>query len=268
MKPISFEETKKIEFDILVGLTDFCDKHNLNYYLAYGSLIGAVRHNGFIPWDDDIDIIMPRPDYEKLIEIFNKENENSSYRLIAPTDKNSRHSIVKVIDTKTVKIEKGVNYKNGHLGIDVDVFPLDGAPENEQEYNEWYDKLMLIYKKFVYGNLSFKSASFRTKLGIILRKIIWPSPKKCLKLAKKLHEQYPYDNSKFVAVVESAFNGRGNRVEKSCYDEFTLLNFEGKSFKAPKEYDKVLTNLYGDYMKLPPKEKQVTHHLNNTFYKD
>ena len=131
MKEISFEESKKLELDILLAVADFCNKNNLTYFLAYGTLIGAIRHKGFIPWDDDIDIQMPREDYNKFIETFSHER----YKTIAPGTPLSKHSFVKVIDTETVKIEAHKKYKKGFLGVDIDIFPLDGTPSDENEYN-------------------------------------------------------------------------------------------------------------------------------------
>ena len=150
MKPMSFEETKQVELEILTNVAEFCDKHEIQYFLAYGTLIGAVRHKGFIPWDDDIDIWMPRADYNRFLKIYNKENSDSQYKVISPYDKISRHTFVKVVDTRTVKIESGIDYSNGYLGIDVDIFPLDGQPDNDKDYFKWYNKLQKYYKLYPY----------------------------------------------------------------------------------------------------------------------
>lgn len=131
MRNISFEEMKKVELEILSFFADFCETHNLRYFLAYGTLIGAIRHKGFIPWDDDVDIQMPREDYDILISLFNIGND-SPYRLISPLEKQSCYTIVKIIDTRTIKIENGI--KNDPLGIDIDIFPLDGIPSVDKAY--------------------------------------------------------------------------------------------------------------------------------------
>ena len=162
MKEISFEESKKIELDILLAVADFCDKHNLTYFLAYGTLIGAIRHKGFIPWDDDIDIQMPRADYDKLIATFEHEN----LKLVAPGTPMSKHSCVKIIDTRTVKKEPHLKYKAGYLGIDIDVFPIDGAPSDEAEYNAWYDQLQKVYSRFVFSTQSFTMDSIKHNIKL------------------------------------------------------------------------------------------------------
>ena len=144
-KSVPVEEQKKIALDILLDIAEFCDEHGLRYFLAYGTLIGAVRHMGYIPWDDDIDIQMPREDYNKLVEIYNEQKKNERYELIDPYSKKSRHTFVNVVDTRTVKLEPNVEYKFGYFGIDIDIFPLDGMPSDDVKYNEWHKALQKIY---------------------------------------------------------------------------------------------------------------------------
>ena len=263
MREIILEEAKKIEFDILKNIADFCEKNNLRYFLAYGTLIGAVRHSGFIPWDDDIDIWMPREYYNRFKEIY--YDENNVYKVVKPQDKISRHSFVKVIDTRTAKIEKSIDYKNGYLGIDVDVFPLDGQPLTESDYLEWYNKLQKIYKRYQFlvidNKGSLKRNVFLPIIKCLVGKKIW-----LLKKAELLHKEYSYAESEYIGTVESVYNSKNNRYKKEWFDKTVDVSFEGYSFKAPAGYDGILTAMYGDYMKLPPVEKQKIHHENNTFW--
>ena len=267
MKKMTVEETKSVELDILSDVADFCDSHGLRYYLAYGTLIGAVRHKGFIPWDDDIDIQMPRDDYNKMIEIFNSEKEKTHLRLISPYDPYSFHSFVKIIDTRTVKKEVGFKYKNAEpLGIDVDVFPLDGQPDDDGVYSKWYNRKQKIYKlmQFVLmdPNISWKHKIVCNGLRLVRSKAYYQ------KKADKLQKPYTFDESKFVGCTASLFNSKKNRHAKELYSESVLLDFEDKKFKAPIGYHEILTAMYGDYMQLPPEDQQVTHHSNSTFFKD
>jgi lipopolysaccharide cholinephosphotransferase len=265
MKEISFEEAKQLELDILVDITNFCDSHGLRYCIAYGTLIGAIRHRGFIPWDDDIDINMPRKDYEEFLRTYNADGKK--YRVIDPSSEMARHSFAKVIDTRTVKDEPMIAYEQP-LGIDVDIFPLDGMPDNEQEFEEWYRELYKIYAKFTLKNLrAAYYPKLTTRLKLKAKQLFCPSRKKLLARAQALHEKYPYESSRFVGCVESQYNGKGNRTEKENFAETVNVEFEGLSFKAPIGYDQILRSLYGDYMQLPPEEKRMTHHTNKMYWR-
>lgn len=259
---ISVEEQKKISLDILLNVAEFCDKHNLRYFLAYGTLIGAVRHKGYIPWDDDIDIQMPRADYNKMIEIYNTEKTADNYELIAPSSKKARHSFVKVIDTNTVKTEPGIDYSNGRLGVDIDIFPIDGMPPDEAEFDRWYSKLEKIYKNYVYGVLD-ASVNIKRRLALPVIRLLTGGKDAALKKAAKLHEKYPYESCKYAGTMECPYGVKGERVLREWFDGVTLVEFEGHSLKAPSGYHEILTSIYGDYM-TPPKE-QVTHHVNKAY---
>lgn len=268
--PISFDEMRKIEFDVLKFFAKFCDEKGLDYGLGYGTLIGAIRHKGFIPWDDDVDVNMKRCDYDVLIKTFNDYAINSPYRLISPYDKGAKHSFVKIIDTRTIKIEDGIKYKDFYYGIDIDVFPVDGTPDDEEEYKSWFNKLKSIYQKH-YLSVQAIEGKFITKLKIFVKKALllltFNTKNRILKKAKRLHDLYPYDKSKFVREAECAYSYDGGRIEKTYFDDAVSVDFEGEKFKAFSGYHQILTAIYGDYMKLPPKEQQITHHKNNVFWK-
>ena len=271
MKPISLDESKKIELDILCYFDDFCDKHGLEYGLGFGTLIGAIRHKGFIPWDDDIDVVMNRNDYNKLIEIFNREKDkNLPYHLVSPYDKGAKHTFVKIIDLRTLKREVGFTYKHLDLGIDIDVFPVDGVPSDENEFYSFYKKLISVYTKFSNLKESFHYKPINNLKLFVKKVLIFLSggtPKRLLKKAERLHAQYPYESSEFVRTIEGPYAEKGGKVEKTCYEDTVLVDFEGRKFKAPKGYHEILSSIYGDYMKLPPIEKQVTHHKNKVYWK-
>lgn len=270
-RPMTMEETKQVELSILSRFDEFCKKHSLTYFLAYGTLIGAVRHKGFIPWDDDIDIQMPRGDYNRLIEL--SDELGTSLRLIAPRDADAEHTFVKIVDERTVKVEGGHKYRSDAdlRGIDIDVFPLDGQPTDDAKYKKWYKKLRKTYRKIWMRELESTSdlkLSFKIAIALFkLVRIFLPNRKKLLDRAEALHASYPYESAEYVGCVESYFNGIGNRNPKSAYSKCVLLDFEGEKFPAPVGYHDILTNMYGDYMKLPPKEAQVTHHTNKNYWR-
>ena len=267
MKKLSFEETKNVELNILLDIANYCEQNGLRYFLAYGTLIGAFRHQGFIPWDDDIDIQMPRDDYNLLIKHYNANKQNDHLHLISPFDPKSKHSFVKIIDTRTVKMEPNLSYSEGYLGIDIDVFPLDGEPDSEKDFEKWYHSLHNIYYLFALSMVDPKG-NWKRRLSIPLIKFFSGGKIKLLNRAAKLHDRYPYNSSEYVGVVESSYNFKGNRVLKSCYENYIMLDFAGYKLRAPAGYDSILKALYGDYMKLPPSDQQITHHTNITYWKD
>lgn len=264
MRSMSLDEHKKVQLEILRSFDDFCDKHNLKYFIAYGTLIGAVRHKGFIPWDDDIDVWMPREDYNRLIKEYKFQNP---YRLVDPKEKMARHTFVKIIDTNTIKIEKLVDYRHGYLGVDIDVFPLDGQPENKDEFVVWQKRLKKIYRNCLIKALK-NGGGFRRRVVFPFIKFFARSKKWAFKQADRLHSQYPYEKCKYVGTTESAFDTTNDHFDRTWFDEVVYLEFEGYSFKAPKQYDKILTQLYGDYMTPPPEKEQVTHHQNAVYRKE
>lgn len=261
---MTFDEVKKVELEILTNVAEFCERNNLNYFLAYGTLIGAVRHKGFIPWDDDVDIWMPRDDYNIFIKTF--KSKNNRYVAVSPYDKISCHTMLKVIDTKTVKKETGIAARYGNLGVDIDVFPLDGEPDDEKNFNNWYKKLYKQYKLCLILNSEINTP--KKKIASVAFKILGITNNKALKKAEKLHNKYPYFSSNMVGAVESCYNSPKNRYFKGCFRDYVMLEFENKKFRAPIGYDEVLTSVYGEYMKLPPITQQVTHHSNNNFWVD
>lgn len=268
MKPISFEEHKQVQLEILVNFAEFCEGNNLKYFLAFGSLIGAVRHKGFIPWDDDIDVWMPRPDYDRFIQIFREKNKNKDYCICVPGEKNSKHSFVKMYNNRSLKIESGVKYDNDYLGIDIDIWPLDALPDDYKEYKRVFKELKFQYLLFFARISSLNYGSLVRRFKVLLLKSICGTKKQILAKADKIHNRYTYDNAKFIGTVICYFDYIEGRFEKEWFDDFVMLDFEGKKFRVPVEYDKVLTEQYGDYMTPPPAEQQIPHHKNNVFWKE
>ncbi len=269
MRELTIEETKKIELDVLLYIDKICKKHDIKYFLAYGTLIGAVRHKGFIPWDDDIDIQMTRPEYERFISVFEEESKGTKYRLILPDSEESHHSLVKIIDTTTVKTEPDYVYSGGGLGVDVDVFVIDGTPSDDKEYVRFYKKLSKIYLRHIYS-LSFYGRGLKNFLKKV-RKFLYVGfhkPEYFIKKAEALHAKYPYEKCDMVGSIVSYYNGIKNRVKKEWFEcPYVEVDFEGYKFPAPGDYDKILTAIFGDYMTPPPADKQVAHHVTKVYVK-
>ena len=254
---------------ILLDVSEFCEKHSLTCFLAYGTLIGAVRHKGFIPWDDDVDVYMTRPDYERFLELFCGDAKPERLEVIHPYHELSKHAFTKIIDTTTVKLEDGYSYPHGYLGVDIDVFVLDGQPDDDAEFERWYKKLNRLY---LLDYLSSRSGegSFKRKLahlGIKLLNIFLPL-RKIREKTDALHAKYPYGSTKYAGSITGLCNNRGDRAPTECFEDSEWCEFEGHKLRMPKGYHEIMTRLYGDYMQLPPEEQRVAPHTVKAFWKE
>ena len=256
MKEIGIQELKKIEFAILKDVADFCEAHQLRYYLCGGTLLGAIRHQGFIPWDDDIDIIMPRPDYIKFHQLYNKRESNYRVNSLL-TDSHWYSTFAEVEDTRTIKRYNGINFSNMH-GVNIDIFPTDGSPDDPATRKRfWHINNILAriatlsYAKFTvskhFADQDASWSNMRTMVRTLIKFLAIPIAR-CLKplnlniILTKRASKYNVDQSEYIGVSEY--------------------------FNTPDYYEEYLGNLYGDYMKLPPKEKQVSHHDFKAYWKE
>lgn len=252
------KQLQNIQLECLIELDRICKENNIKYSLDGGSLLGAVRHKGFIPWDDDIDLIMLRSDYERFFEICKKELDSDRFFLQEHrTDPHYCVGYPRIRRNGTVYQRAGHEHMKYHDGVFIDLFVLDNVPDNPL--------LRALHRYACFCIRKILWSKTGKKLAPTLLQRIWfslvaliPSnfafgcndiiARTCNERKTKLirHNTHPYPNPKIC----------GYGIPSELLDEFTELEFEGRSFPAVKEYDKYLTMLYGDYMKLPPKEKQ------------
>lgn len=272
MNKLSLAEMKKIEFDILKNVAEFCEKNNIKYYLTYGTLLGAIRHQGFIPWDDDIDIAMPRPDYIKFNQLYPVKNK-CNYYVLSSIITNSKHlyTFAKVFDIRTDKIEEGLNYDEDSMrGIDIDIFPLDGVPEDVQKCLAFKKTQKKLFRCFLYSRMPFQKSKSIVKTFLkysILGILHAFGTSRFNKLINKRAMKYSFDTSEYIGSNINFFMKNKEHFKKSGFMKSIKVIFEGQEFNAPSDYDKYLTGLYGDYMQLPPKEEQTTHHIYKVWWK-
>lgn len=267
MKEITHEELKKIQIGILDSVHDFCEKHGIVYFLSSGTLLGAVRHKGYIPWDDDLDIYMLRPDYDRFIKLFSENPCKNMCLLSLETSAMYQYPFAKVIDDRTVLIEKvfGENFK---LGVYMDIFPIESVPDRPVIFLLWFWIEMQIRRlsSLALDAQERKSKFFlnaRTPLRRVLKFMIYPfarlfSFRVYLKIydaiAKKYNKSSRYIyNLSCGAGVHSCF--RRKAVERTVD-----IEFEGKNYKTMVGYKEYLYVTYGDFMQLPPPEKRVSNH--------
>ena len=267
IKYLSMDEIKSVELEILKYIHNFCIENDIKYFLNYGTLIGAVRHKGFIPWDDDIDICMFRKDYEKFIDLFSKDD--GIYKILS-LELNDKYynNFIKVVNSKT-RIEDGRNYKTYDSGIFIDIFPMD-----------FFDDLSIIEK--IYKLESFKLLSFSKKENIqygdsklkdFIRRFFWTvlkpvSPRYFAKKIKKIVEANAKDRGKYLGLIGCSKWKYVDMFDYNPFEELIELDFEDCHFFAPKKYDEILRKYYGDYMEFPPVEKRVYPHEIKAYYID
>lgn len=258
MERISLDEMKSIELEIIDEIDRVCRERGIVYFLGYGSCLGAMRHGGFIPWDDDMDVVMMRDDYERFLEIFNKASSSERMRVVSYRDESAPCAFAKVVDTAT-RVEERYSEARYGSGVWVDVFPLDAAPA------EGSGKLFKSCAK--YGALRYLTVTNveTGSSGFIkfAKKLICPVMKKKgpYGYARKVDElardaNIPRDESVVADLVAEA---NPDKVFKREWFVPLECNFEGHRFFIPEHYDEYLTVLYGDW-RVPPSEDNREMH--------
>lgn len=255
------KEIKKIELDTLIVVDKICKENNITYWLGYGTLLGSVRHNGFIPWDDDIDICMPRADFEKFRKICVDALPKNYFYQSHYTDKNYYHLFDKIRVNNTSFVESHVAGIDMNHGVYIDVFPIDYLAKGTFQSNVQFLKCRvlraILYSKF----LNIEARSGKKKLAaIILRVLFKPFSKSFLWERAEKSARIRKKTPKYKCGCFFSPYGKKDFYPVSAFQHTIEWDFEGYKFRIPQKYHRVLSRLYGDYMKLPPKEKRKTIH--------
>ena len=252
-------QLKKTEVEIFKEFISVCEKLNLKYYIIAGTLIGAVRHQGFIPWDDDIDVAMPRADFEKLLKEGQSLLPAHLFLQTNDTDPEYALNMAKIRDENTTFMEETNRNCRIHAGVFLDIFVLDDFPEGKlrRKWIMFKDKIYLTAIGRVFYR---KSISKGLKLRQAVARLLCGSPYRALKKRERFIRSFSKGNL--------VHNFCSNYHEKEIvpwewYGEGVGLSFEGLTVKAPAEYHQLLSHIYGDYMQLPPVEKRVAHHATD-----
>lgn len=254
-------QVQRISYAILCDVDDYCRKNNIRYYLSGGTCLGAVRHQGFIPWDDDVDIMLPRRDYERLIAGFAAAYPDK-YRVGSlQTDPDWIRPYARIWDKNTELIQKLTDEKP--MGILIDVFPIDGLPSGGLGRRLFFRKLKAIeaLRSAARRKMFFPHERHRLlkrMLGVLMRPI---GPRFFARRLENAARRYDFDKCEYVAVSMAIHYWDREIIQKSCMDRPAMLRFEDRSFPVPVGYDTYLRNLYGDYMQIPPDaaEKGYSH---------
>ena len=263
---LTIDEIRKIQLEILSYVHDFCIDNNIKYFINYGTLLGAIRHKGYIPWDDDIDIMMSRENYETFISLFSLIN--SKYKIMSLKTSNKYYNnFIKVYDNTTIVLDEK-NEKTYDIGINIDIFPYDSFNDKrlvDKTYILESFKLLSIAKlhDIQYGDSKVKDI-IRHLFWLLLRPI---SPRFFCNRIDNIIQKKICKNGKYFGLLASKFK-YSDIFTSDVFSELIDLPFEDKLFKAPKNYDYILRQYYGDYMQLPPEEKRINPHNIRAYYKN
>lgn len=249
------EKTEKMQtviYEILCTIDDFCNENSIKYFLSGGTCLGAIRHHGFIPWDDDGDVMMPREDYERFINEF-ETTSNSRFKITTlENNKDCNLPYARVWDPNTEVVHKTI--KAPKIGISVDVFPIDGVSENALVRKLYFFMIKVLDR---IAAESIRKEYTANHKYIILRKIVG----KCAEpigahafasLMNNMAKKRSFEESRYVACSLPAHYGERETIKKEQMQEPKFFDFEGRKFPVPCGYNEYLRNLYGDdYMTIP-----------------
>lgn len=256
---------QELKAELLAMLDQFdslCKRENLRYSLAGGSLLGAVRHKGFIPWDDDIDLAMPRPDFEKLITISKTGQLPNGYSLV-PFSKNWKHPVFLKFTNENISID--AKFESGVGSLWIDVIPVDGLPENSAELNDIYRRVTQLQRRIMFCNADKHQGKNLVKCA--LKSVCVPLVNfagilpKCTRELDLLSRRYAFGETEWCGCIAWGLYGSGERYAVEGWKNISHLEFEKRQAPAIGCWNEYLTGIYGDYMTLPPENQRINHHL-------
>ena len=266
MTPLNKKACTAIQLHILDAIDTWCKAEGIRYSLAYGTLIGAVRHQGYIAWDDDIDLLMPRPDYDKFLNSFHAEQcevlDLSQSNVCVET-------FAKVCWKGTSMVARALG--RALWGINVDIFPIDGAPDNGLEAHyaamcrkrEWIFRLCPFYK--VIGK-----KKMRWFAKYCLKRIRYPHRGNCAAIKASINADLRACRFEDAPLAGAYFGDDDLRefMPRDWFESYTELEFEDKFYPVIAHFDDYLRRLYGNYMELPPEDQRISHHLYDVYLTD
>lgn len=261
MKEMSLQDIQAVSLNILKDVHKFCESHHIRYSLAYGTLIGAIRHKGFIPWDDDIDIIIPRPDFERFCRDYQSAK---GFVLYSPEDSKSFLTYARVCDNEHTLVKTNCPWAKEPTGVWIDIFPFEGLPSDESEFLGLVKKIRSIQSKIVglrsgrYLKLS-ETTSVRNLVVCLIKRVLYFKENiyKLIRQHIRLITESSYEDADFCGQLCVMDYPEKEHNPKTEFGNYIKVPFCDSEFYVMSGYDSVLKRYYGNYMELPPEEKRT-----------
>lgn len=270
---LTTQDIQRISLEIFLDVHDFCLKNGIKYFMSGGTLLGAVRHKGFIPWDDDIDLFMLRPDYDRFIKLYKSDR----YHLLTmETDKDYFLPYAHVVDFDQTVIEYDYYpFSRKKTGVKIDIFPLEAVSNDEREFDRQFNKGCKLWTMFCRTRTVFwqfsKDKPLKYNLGLLARRIVTLGGRMVFYLSHLIDNnarKYEFGTTDYVALLSFPVMRAKQRHRLDVFSETLLLDFEGHKLCAPIKYEEFLTTAFGpDYMTPPPPDQRIGPHTMRIYYK-
>ncbi|MCD8290577.1 MAG: LicD family protein [Prevotella sp.] len=274
MRQMTIKEVQQVSLDILKDVHEFCVENNIHYSLSGGTLLGAIRHNGFIPWDDDVDIQLPRPDYDRLVNTYQSKQGYKLFSHERADSKAIRFPYARICEMKKTYVDPGVvPWCSEKTGIWIDILPCDGIPGEKREASKHIRKIKRLERLSRWVSIKecpisviLKGKGLTQKVKFIVQRAI-ETFVFTDKFEELIKERRRYDYTTHDYFFTTAHYGIKEWQPKKNMVGFVLHKFEDKEFYIMKGFEANLFSLYGRYMQLPPENQRVSHNFNTFFWR-
>lgn len=263
LKKEDLRKVQMIQLEMLKEVKRICEEHDIKYFLDSGTLLGAIRHKGFIPWDDDLDVAFIREEYNKFLNVASKELDKRFFLQTWNNDNEYALPFSKIRMNNTKFVENNSKYINAHNGIFIDLLPYDNVPNGiirsgfSSLTSKFLFRIILMKNNYTPWREEQHLKKYLYKFFKILSKMV--SNRKLKNIFNKVITKYNNQNCNKVIICDGAYP-KNFINEKYILEEFIQVKFEDEYFSVPKEYNQYLTNVYGDYMTPPPENQRENRH--------